>query len=187
MDLRNDELVVWKDRAHMMVKGPAATGDLMITNKRIAFVAKSGSTFFQRSTSSDLWDIAIERVMDIDMQEMSGLDHPVIRIRYNEDEMFFTLPDSSPRSSLAAMRLFVNSARRIEGELDIIRGVSRSLKEDTLVTGDRLPALIKGVPQPADQVCFQCGKNLDEPGGVQDLDDTSSCTVCDPEMAKHEH
>jgi hypothetical protein len=81
------------------------------------------------------------------------------------------------------VRLFVNSARRIEREMDLIRGVGRSLKDDTLHVHGKVPELIKDIPLPADQVCFQCGKGLDEPS-VIDPNDTTECTVCDVETVR---
>jgi hypothetical protein len=177
MDLRNDELMIWKDKAHMVVNGPAAAGEFIITNRRIAFISQSDPTYFRKATKTGLWDIAINRVQDVDEHMLTGMDHPVIRIHYNESDSYFTFPDSEPKASLAAIRLFINSARRIERELDLMRGVGRSLKDDTLHIHGRLPELIKDIPQPADQVCFQCGKNLQEPS-VEDPDDISTCSVC---------
>lgn len=178
MEIRNDELIIWKDKAHMVVNGPAAIGEFLVTNKRLAFIVNSEPTIFSRSVRSDIWDLSIERVMDVDTYDLKGLPHPVIRIRYSEDDAYFTFPDSSPRSSLAAMRLFINAARRIEGQLDVMKGVSLSLKEDTLLSGGTIPELIKDVPRPADQVCYQCGKGLVDPE-VEDPDDTTTCTVCE--------
>ena len=177
MDLRNDELMIWKDKARMMINGPTATGELIITNKRIAFIAKSDPTYFSKAKKTNLWDIAIDRVQDVDEHMFQGLDHPVIRIHYTESDNYFTFPDSEPKASLAAIRLFINSARRIERELDLMRGVGRSLKDDTLHLHGKMPELIKDIPKPADQVCFQCGNNLHEPS-AEDPDDTSTCTVC---------
>lgn len=178
MELRNDEMIIWKEKAHMLVNGPAAAGEFVITNKRMAFFADSETTILRRSTRSTLWDIAIGRVQDIDLRDLKGLDHPVIRIHYAENDLFFTFPESAPKTSLAAIRLFVNSARRIEKEMDLMRGVSRSLKDDRLHLHGKLPDLIKDIPLPADQVCFQCGKELQE-AAIVDPDDISECTVCD--------
>jgi hypothetical protein len=177
MDLRNDELMIWKDKAHMIINGPAAAGEFIITNKRIAFSAKSDPSLFSKAKKTDLWDMAISRVQDVDEHQINGMDHPVIRIRYNGSDSYFTFPDSEPRASLAAVRIFINSARRIERELDLMRGVGRSLKDETLHVHGKLPELIKDIPRPADQICFQCGKNLHEPS-IEDPDDTSTCTVC---------
>jgi hypothetical protein len=178
MEIRNDEMIIWKGRGHMILKGSTAPGEFMITNKRMAFYAESKSTLLSRKNTSDIWDLSIERVIDVDTFEIKGLDHPVIRIRYSEDEVYFTLPESSPGSSLAAIRLFINAARRIENQMDLMRGVERSLKEDTLLSQGEIPELIKGVPKPADQVCFQCGKGLVDPPTF-DLEDLRKCTVCE--------
>jgi len=178
MQLRNDEIIVWKGLSHMVVKGPSARGEFVITNKRLSFVVVSEATTFSKATKGDLWDLSLDRVIDVDFYEMKGMDHPLIRIRYAEDESFFTFPDTSPRTTLAAIRLFINAGRRIENEVQTMRGVDLSLKEDTLLTNGKMPKLEKDVPKPADQVCFQCGKGLFDAEWA-DPEDTSACNVCE--------
>ena len=106
MDLDYDEMVIWEEPSHMIIHGEVTDGYMLLTNKRLVFVQmreiKPSILMRKRVENVDIWELDIWNVQDLSLLEMNIYDHPLIRVRYKEGEVYFTFPDLKPRPTLAA-------------------------------------------------------------------------------------
>jgi hypothetical protein len=161
MELESNEIMIWDQKCHMIINGEVLYGDLIITNNRMVFRSVDDPTFLSRKiTTTDIWDLETERVLEVNVHEMVGFDHPLIRVRYKEDEVFFRFPEYGSREAATALVVFINHARLIKRLMSVMKNVEESLKEGNLVVGEKLPHILVDVPNKADEDCFQCGKSL---------------------------
>ncbi len=183
MELGTDEILVWNEPCHMIMKGGVVFGDLTITNKRLLYRAKDTPKFLSHSSKfNDFWDLDVSKVSEINIHNMVGMDHPMIRIRYKEDEVFLRFPDYDPRKAATALIVFVNHARLIERVMSVMRSIDGSLKEGNLNVGENLPHIMIDLPNKADEECFQCGKPLVEDEIDTLTDQIKECFGCIPDM-----
>ena len=124
----------------------------------------------------------IDRVKDINLYQVNGRDFPYIRVHYKENDVYFTFPDSDPRSTVAAMIIFVNHAWTISKMVINIKNIERSLRSGTLNMGEDLPKFLTELPRKADEECHQCGKSLIEDELDMLAQDVRECLSCSPEM-----
>ncbi|MGA1823000.1 MAG: hypothetical protein ACMUIG_10795 [Thermoplasmatota archaeon] len=183
MKLMNDELIVWKNRSHMIFNGEPIFGEINITNKRVVFTHKDVPGFLPiKKKDQDFWELDIGRIKEVNMHSVKGADYPVIRIHYKEDDVFLTFPDHEPRSTLASLIIFINHARMIEKMMSVMRNIDLSLKKGTLEIGEKIPELTVEYPAKADEECYQCGKTLLD----EEIDNLSEeyqeCLSCVPDM-----
>lgn len=183
MKLQNDELIIWKNRSHMIFSGEPIFGEICITNKRLIFTHKDVPGFIpMKRNEVDFWELDIGKVREVNMHDVPGVDYPVIRIHYKEDDVYLTFPDHEPRSTLASMIIFINHARMIEKMMVLMRNIDHSLDKGTLEIGDRLPELKIELPSRADEECYQCGKTLIEEEIDNISEEYQECLSCVPEM-----
>lgn len=183
MKLQNDEMIIWKQRSHMMIKGAVVIGEVAITTKRMVFLQyEDPRALVKKKTEKDIWELEIDNVKDINLYEMNGKDFPFLRVHYRESDAFFTFPDSDPRSTVAAMIIFINHARTIMKMVNTMNNIERNLKAGTLNLGEELPKFITELPMKADDECHQCGKPLIEDELDQLAQDVRECLSCVPEM-----
>jgi len=161
MKIDNDEIVVWDRNCHMILGGKVSKGRIMVTNKKLGFISVDEPGLLGgRKKESDLFELEIGKVHDINLHERTGIDFPMVRVQYKEGSAFFTFPDHEPRPAVAAFISFVNSARMIERLMSVMRNLDKNLNNKTLVVGEKLPELKGGLPSKADEECHQCGKTL---------------------------
>lgn len=180
MELGNDEIVVWNQQCHMIMKGDVIYGDLTVTNKRLLFRSVDDPTFLSRKRNrTDLWELETRKVLDINVHELVGYDHPMIRVRYKEEQVLLRFPDFGAREAATALIVFVNHARLIERLMSVMHSVDESLKEGNLNVGEKLPHILIDVPARADEDCFQCGKPLLEDEFDQLNEQVKECILCE--------
>jgi hypothetical protein len=164
MDLENDELVVWEEPSHMIIHGEVTDGYLLLTNRRMVFIQmkKMKPSIFLRGSdkNTDLWDLDIWKVMDVSLMDMKKFDHPLVRVRYKEGEVFFTFPNLKPKPALAAMIVFINHARLISKNMSLMNSIRESLRSGELEVGERMPRLVIEQQMRADETCHQCAKTI---------------------------
>jgi len=182
MNLRNDELVVWEEPAHMIIHGEVTDGYLLLTNGRMVFVQiqKMKPSLFMRNSngSSDIWDLDIWNVMDVSLLDMKKFDHPLVRIRYKEGEAFFTFPNLEPKPALAAIVVFINHARLISKNVSLMHNIRDNLRSGDLKVGERLPHLVIEQPMRTDETCHQCAKTMLEEETAQLASEIRECLLC---------
>jgi len=180
MELGQDEIMIWNQKGHMIMKGEVVNGDLTVTNKRLVFRSVDDPTFLSRKiTTTDLWELETGRVLEIHTHEMVGFDHPMIRIRYKEDEVFLRFPEFGPRETATALVVFINHARLFERLMSVMKNVEESLKEGNLNVGENLPHILIDVPNRVDEDCFQCGKPLLEKEFEELNEQVKECILCE--------
>ena len=180
MELGNNEIMVWNQKCHMIMNGEVVYGDMSVTNKRMVFRSVDDPTFLSRKiTTTDLWELETARVLEINVHEMVGYNHPMIRVRYKEDEIYLRFPEYGDREVATALVVFVNHARLIERLMTVMHNVEESLKEGNLTVGEKLPHIMIDVPNRADEECFQCGKPLLENEFDQLNEQVKECILCE--------
>jgi len=179
MELKNDEMVLWENPSRMIIKGAVTEGSLLVTNRRLAFVAKEQPRYWPSSSkNTDLWELGINRVQSIDLHSLSSVKYPVIRVHYKESDVYFTFPDHDAKATLTALIVFVNHARLIDRIMSVMKSLDRSLKNGTLSVGEKVPNLMIDTPYKADEGCFQCGKPLFEDELDEMAKDVKECLSC---------
>jgi len=180
--LNDSELVVWSERSQMVIGGGVTQGQFVMTTRRLSFVTEEDRTsiFFNRKPT-DLWELDIWNVLDMELLEMKGFDLPLIRIRYKEGERFFTFPSLAPRPTLGGVIVLLNYARLMDKNVALTRSIGKALRDGELDVGERIPKIVVDQPMKADEVCHQCAKEM----LVQDTDRLSGevreCIMCDLE------
>ncbi len=183
MKLQNDEMIIWKQRSHMMLKGEVVIGEVAITTRRMVFLQYDDPRILRKEkTERDVWELDIDRIKDINLYQVNGRDFPYIRVHYKENDVYLTFPDSDPRSTVAAMIIFVNHAWTISKMVTNIKNIERSLMSGTLNMGEDLPKFVTDLPRKADEECHQCGKSLIEDELDMIAQDVRECLSCAPEM-----
>lgn len=179
MNLENDEMIIWESPSHMIMDGAVVVGGITITNKRLVFFQKDRKRFFGTNGNvHDIWELGINKIHDINTFEKSNIDFPMIRIRYKEDEVFFTFPDYDEKQTLYAMLIFVNHARMMDRIMAVMKNIDSNLKSGDLNIGEKVPDLMFEEPHKADEECFQCGKPLLEEDIDQLSEDIKECLSC---------
>jgi hypothetical protein len=180
MELAYDEIQVWNESCHMIMNGEVVTGDLTITNKRMVFRVDNHSRFGSKKKRNleDFWELPVGHVHEVNLHEKVGINYPMVRVRYKEDEVFFTFPDHQPRQLATALIVFINHARLIERVMGVMRSLDGSLREGNLQVGERLPHIMIDVPQRADEDCLQCGQPLLDEEFEALSDDIRECISC---------
>lgn len=180
MILSNDEMMIWSGKAHMVIGGDISGGDLVITNRRLGFITEDQKrTIFTQRKVTDLWEIDIWKVMDVELIGMKGYEHPLIRFRYKEDETYFTFPDLEPRPALAAIIVFINHARLFSKNMALLRSIDSSLSKGELELGERLPKLVIDQQMKADETCHQCAKEMLVEESDRLSSEISECIYCE--------
>jgi hypothetical protein len=181
MIIENDELVIWAERSRMIIGGDVVEGTLMLTNKSMTFVqARDVRSFITRKKEDvEIWKRDIWDILSIDLLNVKGFKYPAARVRYKEEEVYFTFPDLEPNPTIAAMIVFVNHARLINKNISLVHNIEKNLKSGELKVGDRLPKLVIDQPLRPDETCHQCAKTMLE----QETDELSSeiheCLICE--------
>lgn len=164
MNLENDELVIWEEASNMIINGSFTNGYFFLTNKRMAFVQthEIRPSFLLRKIKEniDLWEMDIWKVIDLSLMDINGYDHPLVRVRYKESEVFFTFPDLDPKPAYAAMVVFLNHARLIHKNMDLLKNINENLKSGKLEVGERMPRMVIDQPMRTDESCHQCAKTM---------------------------
>jgi hypothetical protein len=183
LKLNNDELIVWKSPAHMIMKGEVVIGEIMVTNKSISFAQREEKRFLSSNNKmNDLWELELNRIQDVNMHRITGIMYPMVRIRYRENEVFFTFPDREPTQTITALIVFINHAMLIERIMGLMKNMERGLDSGSLKLGEKVPNLMVDLPHKADEGCFQCGKILLDEEIDKLSEDVRECLSCIPEM-----
>ena len=183
MKMDNDDMTIWKQSSHMIMNGEVIKGDVLITTRNIVFMQYDDPRIFLREKKGrEIWDLGLERIMDINLYDGNEKDFPFIRIHYKENDAYFTFPDSDPKSTIAAMIIFINHGRTISRMMNITKNIGSSLKDGTLDIGEELPKLIKDLPMKVDEECYQCGKPLMDDDMSQITTNIRECLSCIPEV-----
>jgi len=183
MIIEKDELVVWEEKSHMIIGGEVVDGTFMITNRRLLFVqiTDQRSLMKVKRTESEIWEVGIWDVLDLDLMEMKRFGFPLVRVRYKEDEVFFTFPDLKPRPALAAMVVFMNHARLINKNVSLMKNIVDNLRSGELKVGERMPKLVIDQPMRLDETCHQCAKTMLEEETNLLASEIRECIICDTE------
>jgi len=164
MNLDNDELIIWEEPSHMIIHGEITDGYILLTNKRMAFIQMHDikPSILMRKTveNVEIWKQDIWDIQDLSLLEMNIYDHPLVRIRYKEGEVYFTFPNLKPRPTLAALIVLLNHARLINKNVSMLKNINDTLTAGTLEVGERLPRLVIDQPVRADETCHQCAKTM---------------------------
>ncbi len=183
MKIDHDEIIVWDRNGQMILGGKVSRGRVMVTNKKIAFVSMDEPGLFGgKKKESDLWDLEIGKVVDINLHEKTGIEFPMVRVHYKEGDVFLTFPDLKPKPTVAAFISFVNSARMIERLMSVMRNLDKNLINNTLVVGEKLPELKGGLPGKADEECHQCGKTMLDDEMDKVSTEVNECISCVHDM-----
>lgn len=179
MMTNNYDMVVWKENAHMILKGEVMEGEIMITTKSIYFIQTDRKGFLRReSPERIIWDLPIGSIKDIHIHEIEGHSSPYIRVRYNENDAYFTFPGKDLLQAQSALIIFVNHSRTISRLLDNANNIGNNWEEGTLIIGEDPPRLLSGLPSKVDEECLQCGKSLVEDEFDQLVQDIRECLTC---------
>ena len=183
MMIDKDELVVWEEKSHMIIGGEIVDGTFMITNKKLMFVQVPNQRNLIRMNrkESRIWDMDIWNVLDIGLMETNKFRFPLVRIRYREDEVFFTFPNLEPRPAIAAMVVFINHARLISKNVSLMQNIVENLRSGDLRVGERLPKLVIDQPMRPDETCHQCAKTMLEEETDLLASEIRECIICDTE------
>lgn len=179
MKIDNDEIVVWDRNCQMILGGKVSKGRILVTNKKLGFISIDEPGFLSgKKKESDLFELEIGKVQDINLHERTGIDFPMVRVLYKEGSVFFTFPDHEPRPAVAALISFVNSARMIERLMIVMRNLDHNLNNKTLIVGETLPVLKVGLSSKADEECHQCGKTLIDDEMDKVSTEVNECISC---------
>jgi hypothetical protein len=182
MDLENNEMVIWEEPSHMVIHGEVTDGYLLLTNKRMVFIQmqKIKPSILMRKTveNVEIWEQDIWDVQDLALLEMNIYDHPLIRIRYKEGEVYFTFPQLKPKPALAALIVFLNHARLIHKNVSMMKNINDSLTSGTLEIGERMPRLVIDQPVRTDESCHQCAKTMLEEETNMLSSEIRECIMC---------
>ncbi|MFW3145296.1 MAG: hypothetical protein ACMUIE_00610 [Thermoplasmatota archaeon] len=179
MILSNDEMVLWTGFSHMVIGGDITGGELIITNKRLCFVTEEQKkSIFSNRKLSDLWELDVWKIMDIELIDTNSFKEPVLRFRYKEGETYFTFPKLEPRPTLAAVIVIINHARLINKNISLLRSINDGLAQGSLKVGERLPKLVIDQPMRTDQTCHQCAKDMLESESDLLSNEIKECLVC---------
>ena len=183
MKMDNDDMIIWKQRSHMIMNGEVVKGEVTITTKSMIFMQHDDPRIFLREKKErKIWDLDLGRIKDISLFKGNEKDFPFIRIHYKENDVYFTFPDSRPKSTIAAMIIFINHGRTISRMMNIAKNIGSSLMDGTLDIGEKLPKLIKDLPTKVDEECYQCGEPLMEDDITQITTNIRECLSCIPEV-----
>lgn len=164
----------------MLIGGDISKGEFIITNRRLVFANISQQkSIFHRENITDLWEIGIWEILDIELLDVKNFNYPFIRFRYKEDETYFTFPDYEPRPTLAALIIFINHARVFLKTQSLLRSIGRNLAKNKLEVGERLPNLVIDQPLRSDQTCHQCAKEMLTNDTEQIATEIEECIYCD--------
>jgi hypothetical protein len=182
MNLDRDEMVVWEEESNMVIHGEVTKGFFIMTNKRMMFiqVQEIRPSLFMRGAMKDveIWELGIWKVLDLNMMDINGFNHPLVRIRYKEGEAFFTFPRLEPRPAYAAMVVFLNHARLIQKNTDLLENIKENLRSGELKIGERLPQMVIDQPMRPDETCHQCAKTMLEEETNKLSSEINECLVC---------
>ncbi|MCK7483188.1 MAG: hypothetical protein M0C28_43650 [Candidatus Moduliflexus flocculans] len=108
MKIDNDEIVVWDRNCQMILGGKISRGRILVTNKKVAFVSHDEPGLLGgKKKESDLWELEIGKVSDINLHEKTGIEFPMVRVHYKEGDVFLTFPDHQPKPTVAALHLLL--------------------------------------------------------------------------------
>jgi len=182
MNLEKDELMIWEEPSNMIINGEVTNGYLIMTNKRLAFFQMQNikpSLFMRKAQENvDIWEHDIWGAIDLSLLDMKGFDHPLVRIRYKEGEAFFTFPGLKPKPAIAAMIVFMNHARLISKNMDLMKNINENLKSGAREVGARLPRLVIDQPMRSDETCHQCAKTMLEEETNTLSSEIRECLTC---------
>jgi hypothetical protein len=175
----NDDMMIWRENAHMIINGEVMDGEMMITTRSVYFSQTDRKGFLMKERPERIiWDLPISGIKDIHVHEVEGHAAPFIRIRYSENDAFFTFPGRDLEQTQAALIIFINHSRTISRLMENARNIGVNWDEGNLSIGEDPPRLLTGLPSKVDEECLQCGKPMAGDEVDQLVQDIRECLTC---------